>query len=112
MGRLAAASHAKGLRTQETISGAAFARIAGIQSLHIGSRNQRIIMDACVHLAGFHSLDMEGCDQETISDAVFAHLAGIHTLDMEGCDVKAVTGAVFVHLAGHLLRFVLWFLDG
>ena len=52
------------------------------------------------HLAGIHKLDMEGCNQATITDAAFVHLAGIHTLCMSGCNQGTIMGATFRHLAG------------
>ena len=52
------------------------------------------------HLRGIHTLDMSGCDQESITDSAFVHLRGIHTLNMHGCNQESITDAAFVHLGG------------
>ena len=50
------------------------------------------------YLKGFHTLDMEGCDQETITDEAFKYLKGIHTLNMGFCNQETITDESFKYL--------------
>ena len=46
-----------------------------------------------IHFRGLCALNMNQCDQVTITDAAFQHLRGIHTLDMSYC--FTITDAAF-----------------
>ena len=53
------------------------------------------------HLCGIHTLDMQFCNQATMTDAAFVvHLRRIQTLYMNYCTQATIMGAVFVHLHG------------
>ena len=86
---------------QPAITNAAFAHLTGIRVLCMGSCDQPTITDAAfVNLAGIHTLDMSECSQPTITDAAFSHLAGVHTLDIRYCVQPTITDAAFAHLVG------------
>jgi len=88
------------------LTDADFVYLKGIHTLNMSGCNQETITDAAfVHLKGIHTLNMSGCNQPTITDAAFIHLKGIHTLDITVCRNR--TDAAFVHLKGiHTLNMV------
>ena len=80
---------------------AAFIHLRGIHTLNMSGCNQETITDAAfIHLRGIHTLFIGGCNQETITDAAFIHLRGIDTLFMGGCNQETITDAAFIHLRG------------
>ena len=93
--------HAVNMSGCTGVTDAAFAHLAGIHTLKMDGCNQEEISDAAfAHLAGICDLDMSGCDQSTITDAAFAHLDGVNMLDMSGCNQEEITDAAFAHIAG------------
>ena len=68
------------------VSDAAFAHLAGVESLNMRLCKQATITnDAFQHLKGIQTLNMIGCNQATITNDAFQYLAGIQTLYMSGC---------------------------
>ena len=69
------------------------ARLRGRRSLDTSGGRWQFNDAAFAHLAGIHTLDMNFCDQATITDGAFVHLAGNHTLNLWGCWQDTVTDA-------------------
>jgi hypothetical protein len=73
-----------------------------IHTLDMSCCNQ-VTGTAFVHLRGIQVLNMQNCNQESITDEALRHLAGIHTLIMHRCTQTTITGAAIRSLSVHTL---------
>src|SRR3989338_68164 len=87
------------LNTNKNIKDKDFQYIKGIHTLDMSGCNQDTITDnAFKYLKGIYTLNIKGCKQ--ITDKAFENLKGIHTLDMSWCNKKTITDKAFVNLKG------------
>src|SRR3989338_4989672 len=89
------------LNTNKNIKDKDFQYIKGIHTLDMSGCNQDTITDnAFKYLKGIYTLDMSWCNKKTITDKAFKNLKGIHTLHMKSCNQDTITDKAFKYLKG------------